>query len=94
MCMKLKKVKEKKPDCIFCQIINSSLPTTLAYADEKVVAFNDLHPKTPTHILMVPSQHIATLNDINSDYYFIIGYMANVMVKLAKQWGHADKVIV
>lgn len=49
--------------CIFCDIINKKIPTALVYEDEYVIAFNDIAPVAPKHVLIVPRQHIATLND-------------------------------
>lgn len=49
--------------CIFCQIVAGAIPAHLVYQSETVIAFPDLHPQAPTHILIVPKQHIATMNE-------------------------------
>ncbi|EWH02513.1 hypothetical protein Q427_08305 [Halomonas sp. BC04] len=51
-------------DCLFCKIIQREIPADIVFEDEHVLAFNDINPQAPTHILIIPKQHIATLNDI------------------------------
>lgn len=53
-------------DCLFCKIIEGKIPASKVYEDEDVFAFNDIHPKSPTHVLVVPKVHIPTLADTNS----------------------------
>src|SRR5438477_457888 len=52
-------------DCLFCKIIDRTIPSTIVYEDARVLAFNDIAPQAPTHVLIVPKRHIATLNDIS-----------------------------
>lgn len=52
-------------DCIFCKIANKEIPANFIYEDENVVAFNDLNPQAPTHFLVIPKKHYASLNEIN-----------------------------
>lgn len=52
-------------DCIFCKIVNKELPSTVVYEDERVLAFKDIQPAAPTHILVIPKQHIANIADPN-----------------------------
>jgi len=52
-------------DCLFCKIIDGSIPSDKVYEDEDVYAFNDIHPKAPVHVLVIPRQHVATLTDCN-----------------------------
>ena len=54
-------------DCIFCKIINREIPSKIVYEDEKVIAFNDVNPAAPIHILVVPKKHIPTLLDVPKD---------------------------
>jgi len=51
-------------DCIFCKIVDREIPTTFVYEDDRYVAFNDLHPKAPTHILIIPKKHIENFHNI------------------------------
>jgi len=50
-------------DCLFCNIADGSIPSATVFEDDAVVAFNDVHPKAPVHVLVIPRQHIATLSD-------------------------------
>jgi len=50
-------------DCLFCKIIAGDIPSSKVYEDDQVFAFNDIHPKAPTHVLVIPKQHIPTLSD-------------------------------
>ena len=52
-------------DCIFCKIIKREIPSEIVYEDEKVIAFNDVNPAAPIHILVVPKKHIATLLEVS-----------------------------
>ena len=71
-------------DCIFCKIANGEIPATKVYEDETVVAFNDLEPQAPTHILVIPKQHITSAADITSENSAVIAHIYEVIAKLAK----------
>lgn len=77
-------------DCIFCKIASGEIPAELIYEDEDVVAFNDLNPKAPTHALVIPRAHVATLNDLAADQIPLIGSMYRAAIALAKQLGVAE----
>jgi histidine triad (HIT) family protein len=77
-------------DCLFCKIATHEIKAKLVYENEVVVAFHDINPKAPTHILVIPKQHIATLNDISSDTFGIIGSMTKAAQHIAKDLGHAE----
>ena len=51
-------------ECLFCKIVSKEIPTDFVYEDENVIAFRDINPQAPTHILVIPKEHIETLNDI------------------------------
>jgi len=72
-------------DCVFCKIIKGEIPSEIVYQDEKVVAFKDINPKAPVHILIVPREHIPTLNDLED--VELGGHILQVARKLAKQTG-------
>lgn len=74
-------------NCIFCNIASGDIPTEFLYEDEQVVAFSDIDPKAPHHILIIPRKHIATLNDTSEKENALIGHIINVATKLAKQLG-------
>lgn len=77
-------------DCLFCKVVNGSLPATIIYQDENVVAFNDINPQAPQHKLIIPRKHIATLNDLSEIDAHIIGELALTAKKIADQLNIAD----
>jgi histidine triad (HIT) family protein len=79
----------KQSDCIFCKIASKQIPTKLIYEDELLVAFNDLHPKASTHVLLVPKLHIENLFDSDQEKAKIIGHMANSLAVVATKLGLA-----
>ncbi len=78
-------------DCLFCKIIRGEIPANIQYQDEKVTAFADINPQAPVHTVIVPKQHIATLNDLQPDNFSLIGYMVNTAKDLAKEFGIAEQ---
>lgn len=76
-------------DCIFCKIIKGDIPTEKIYEDENVVAFNDISPKSPTHILVVPKKHVASLNEVKSDDMSMIVQVFDAIKKIAITQGVA-----
>ena len=72
-------------DCLFCKIAAKEIESDIVYEDEKVVAFNDINPQAPYHILIVPKQHIATLNDLTDEDNILVGYIVNTAKKLAEK---------
>jgi histidine triad (HIT) family protein len=56
-----------EPACVFCKIVRREIPSTIVYENERVLAFKDIHPIAPVHILVVPKHHVATLNDVDDD---------------------------
>lgn len=77
-------------DCIFCKIASKAIPSTLIYEDEQIVAFHDNDPQAPTHILIVPHQHIATINELDKGDSALIGHMILTATKLAKDLSLAE----
>ena len=70
-------------DCIFCKIANHEIPTTPVYEDENVIAFNDLNPQAPVHILVIPKKHTASLIDVqDSD---MMNYLFEAVRNIVKQ---------
>lgn len=74
-------------DCIFCRIANGELPANLAYEDEDVVAFHDLEPQAPTHILVIPRQHFSTLLETSDEQTLLLGKLQRAAVEIARQLG-------
>jgi histidine triad (HIT) family protein len=78
-------------DCIFCKIIAGQIPSDVVYTDNKVIAFRDINPLAPVHLLIIPREHITTLNDISEQETMLMGHMLQVARQLAKQHGIATK---
>jgi histidine triad (HIT) family protein len=76
--------------CLFCRIANHELPSKIAHEDDQVIAFHDIKPQAPVHILIIPRKHIATLNDVSADDAALMAKLFDVARKLAKQFGVAE----
>ncbi|MFO7908816.1 histidine triad nucleotide-binding protein [Vreelandella aquamarina] len=77
-------------DCLFCKIIKREIPADIVYEDDEVLAFNDINPQAPTHILIIPKTHIATLNDIEEPDLAMIGRLQYTAAQLARERGFAE----
>lgn len=78
-------------NCIFCKIIQKDVPAQIVYEDEMVVAFQDINPVAPVHILVVPRKHIPTFNDIQPEDRELVGHMAWVVKEVAKKHRISEK---
>ena len=77
-------------DCIFCKIAAGEIPADKIYEDDTVVAFRDLSPQAPTHVLVIPRKHIATLNDLQPEDEAILGRMYGAAREIAVREGVAE----
>jgi histidine triad (HIT) family protein len=77
-------------DCIFCKIAAGEIPATLAYEDDEIMAFEDISPKAPVHILLIPRKHFATLNDSGPEQESLLGRILLRAADLAKENGIAE----
>ena len=77
--------------CLFCKIANRERPGKIVYEDEQSVAFEDINPKAPVHILIVPRRHLATLLDANQADDGLLGHLLLVANRIARQMGIADR---
>ena len=69
-------------NCIFCKIINKEIPSTVVYENERVMAFNDIYPQAPVHVVIIPKKHIkdvSEINEENADYLKDIHFAANIV---------------
>ncbi len=73
--------------CIFCKIVKGEIPADRVYEDDKYMAFKDINPKAPVHILIIPKEHIGYLSEIDESNKYIIGDMAIIANKIAKNTG-------
>lgn len=76
-------------DCLFCKIINGEIPSKKVYEDESVYAFCDIAPQAPTHILVIPKEHITSADAITCDNSHLIAAIFEAIPKIAKQEGLA-----
>ena len=74
-------------DCIFCKIINREIPSDIVYEDDEVIAFKDIRPVTPVHILVIPKKHISSLVELTEEDEAVIGKIYTVINKVAKDAG-------
>lgn len=73
--------------CVFCKIVNKELPSKIEYEDEKYMAFYDINPKAPIHLLIIPKKHVENLNDMDESDISMISDMALLAKNLAKKLG-------
>jgi histidine triad (HIT) family protein len=78
-------------DCLFCKIVAKQIPAKILHEDADVLAFEDIQPQAPVHLLVIPKKHIATLNDVEPADEATIGRLFTAAAKLAKDRGFADK---
>jgi len=78
-------------DCIFCKIIAGEIPSDIVYQDEEVIAFRDINPLAPIHLLIIPKKHIPSLASISEAESPLIGHMVNIANQLAEKEGIAEK---
>jgi histidine triad (HIT) family protein len=74
-------------DCLFCRIINRDIPGSIVYEDDRVLAFNDINPQAPTHVLLVPKRHIASLNELMAEDDPIVGELVRRAAAIAAERG-------
>jgi len=77
-------------DCLFCKIVDGSLPSKISYQDDTVLAFDDIQPQAPNHKLIIPKQHIASLNDLTQDSADLVSHMVLTAKQLAQDLGIAQ----
>ena len=81
---------EERSDCIFCQIADGKIKSNILYQDNEVVAFPDINPLAPVHILIIPREHITSLAEMSEKDVLLIGGMAKAANQLAKSKGIAE----
>jgi histidine triad (HIT) family protein len=78
-------------DCLFCKIVEGKIPAKKVYEDAELVAFDDIQPQAPVHVLVIPKKHVATLNDLGPGDDAVMGKMMRVAAQLARERGIADR---
>jgi histidine triad (HIT) family protein len=78
-------------DCLFCRIAAGDIPASIVYQDERLIAFRDINPQAPVHVLLIPRRHIATLNDLAAADDELVGEMARRAAALARELGVSER---
>ena len=74
-------------DCIFCRIVDGEIPADIVYQDDEIVAFNDVNPQAPTHVLVIPRKHIGTLLDVEDEDTALLGQLQRAAVEIGRRQG-------
>lgn len=77
-------------DCIFCKLAQGEIPTDVVYQDEEIFVFNDQNPQAPVHLLAIPKQHIASLNEVDEEQAQLIGRLLHKVKSLASEQGFSE----
>ncbi len=77
-------------DCLFCKMVAGTIKPDKVHEDDEILAFRDIHPQAPVHVLVVPKQHIATLNDLTPAHAALVGRLFLVAQRVARQSGIAE----
>lgn len=79
-----------QPDCLFCRIVNGEIPADIVYESNSLVAFRDINAQAPTHILLIPRHHIATMNELHDSDAGLAGELLVTAARIAADEGLAD----
>ena len=79
-----------KQDCLFCKVVDGRLPADIVYENDTLVAFRDIDPKAPTHILLIPRSHVATMNDLQGGDESLVGELLVTAARIAADEGLAE----
>jgi histidine triad (HIT) family protein len=74
--------------CLFCRIVSGEVPAAKVYEDDQLVAFNDINPQAPMHVLVIPRLHVATANDLGAEHDALVGAMVRRAAAIAKERGY------
>ena len=77
--------------CLFCKIVAGEIPAAIVHRDDTLVAFRDIRPQAPLHVLIVPTAHIATLNDLSAEHDALVGSMCRLAATLAKDHDYHER---
>lgn len=81
-------------DCLFCKIVAGDIPSTKVYEDEQILAFRDIAPAAPVHVLFIPKNHIAGVREITADNAAVVAHIFSVIPQVAKELGITDYRVV
>ncbi len=77
-------------DCIFCKIVKGEIPAKVVYQDDDMIAFEDIAPKAPVHVLLIPKKHMATLDEVGANDRDLLGAMTLRAAQIARERGIAE----
>jgi histidine triad (HIT) family protein len=78
-------------DCLFCKMVNGQIKPAVVYEDDEVLAFRDVNPQAPTHVLVIPKRHISTVNDLDAGNVHLVGRMMLAAKQVAADAGIAER---
>ena len=78
-------------ECIFCKIANKTIPSSIVYEDDQIIAFNDINPQAPTHILLIPKEHFASLNEVPVEKKGLLSTLLFKARQIAEDQGIAQR---
>lgn len=84
-------------NCIFCKILSKEIPSNIIYEDDLCIAFDDINPQAPVHVLIVPREHVPTFNDLGEDKKELIGHLCmvvNKVVEIKKIKGPGYRIVI
>ena len=79
-----------KTNCLFCRIAARELPARIVFENERIVAFEDIHPQAPAHVQLIPRKHVASTLDLGVDDHALVGELVQAATGLARELGFAD----
>jgi histidine triad (HIT) family protein len=77
--------------CLFCRIVAGEIPASIVYQDDRIVAFRDINPQAPGHVLVIPRRHIGTLNDLSGEDDALVGEMVRRGAAIARDLGFGER---
>lgn len=83
-------MSDSNTDCLFCSILSGDIPADIIFESETAIAFRDINPQAPTHVIIIPRQHVPTINDISEDDQLIVGSLYTAASTIAAAEGVAD----
>jgi histidine triad (HIT) family protein len=81
----------RRMSCLFCRIVAGEIPATKVYEDDDLVAFDDINPQAPMHVLVIPRAHVATVNELDRSHDALVGSMVRRAAAIAAERGYADR---
>jgi histidine triad (HIT) family protein len=77
--------------CLFCRIVSGEIPAAKVFEDEELIAFNDINPHAPLHVLVIPKQHVATTSDLSASHDALVGRLVRRAAAIATEKGYSDR---